>query len=411
MFCSNCGAEIGDSSKFCGICGAPQIQARSYAQQQPLSAGHSQQGYGQQAGTGHPQQGYGQQAGTGQPQQVYGQQAGTGHPQQGYGQQALQGNVQQPLQMYGQIPQKPHMKQTKQKSGTNYIQLQLQARYEQQQAYSQNKAPLKKQPFIVRALPYIVIIVLTLGFSIAALFTESDRMDLALAISCIPGIVLLFLIYRMDRIEPEPLPLMLKLFLGGGFLATLSAIIIEFIIGGMIDLIFEPDTIIYCFLEAFIVAALTEELCKYSVLKLLSWKSPSFNFRFDGVVYSTAVAIGFEVIENVLYLAESAVGTALARAAFPGHCVFGIYMGYYYGQAKTLELDGDIKGSKKMRKKGIITAILIHGSYDFICFLSSAVDDDLLQLVLVLILTIVMVILNITAYKNINKFASEDAHV
>ncbi|MCR5403474.1 MAG: PrsW family intramembrane metalloprotease [Butyrivibrio sp.] len=388
MFCSNCGAEVGDSAKFCGICGAPQIQARSYAQQQPLSEGRPQQGYGQQ------------------PHQVNAQQQ-----QQLNGQMPNQINAQQQQQMYGQMPQQPYMNQPKQKSRTDYIQMQLQARYEQQQAYAQNKNTVKKQPFIVRALPYILIVVLTLGFSIAALFTESDRMDLALAISCVPGIVLLFLIYRMDRIEPEPLPLMLKLFLGGGFLATLSAIIIEFAVGGVIESIFEPNTIVYCFLEAFVVAALTEELCKYAVLKLLSWKSPSFNFRFDGVVYSTAVAIGFEVIENVLYLAESAVGTALARAAFPGHCVFGIYMGYYYGQAKTLELDGDIKGSKQMRKKGIITAILIHGSYDFICFLSSAVDDDLLQLVLVLVLTIVMVILNITAYKNINKFASEDSHV
>lgn len=396
MFCANCGAQIDDNSRFCDVCGAPQIQAKAYVQEPDVV--QPQQTYGQQSQ--QPQQNYGQQIQQSQqPQQTYGQQPQ--QPQQTYGQQ--------PGQFYGQPGQQMYGQQIQPKQ--SYIQVQLQQRYAQQQENAKPQAEQKKQPFLVRALPYIVIVVLTLGFSIAALFTDSDRMDLAIAISCIPGIVLIFLIYRLDRIEPEPIPLLIKLLVGGGFLATLASVIIELIIGAVIDSIFYPGTILYCFLEAFILAAMTEELCKYTVLKLFSWKHPAFNFRFDGVVYSTAVAIGFEMVENVLYLAESAVGTALGRAAFPGHCVFGIYMGYYYGQAKTLELDGDIKGSKAMRKKGILIAILIHGTYDFICFMSSAFDSEVLQLLLILLLTLAMVVLNVTAYKNIKKFASEDAHV
>ncbi len=398
MFCSNCGAKISDESRFCDNCGAPQIQAKAYMQQpQPNLTQPGQQGA--QNPYIQPKQ---QQGNTQQHQMSAQPQAQNPYAHQGYTQPQ-----QPPVQPQAQIPY-AHQGYTQPQQQP--VQPQAQNPYAQQ-GYTQPQQPDSQKKVKVGALHVVMIVVLTLGFSIAALFTDSERMDLALAISCIPGIVLMFLIYKLDRIEPEPIKLLAKLFFAGGILATLTSIIIELIIGAVIDSIFDPGTVIYCFLEAFILAAATEELCKYSFLKLFSWKNPAFNFRFDGVVYSTTVAIGFEIVENILYLAESAVGTALGRAAFPGHCVFGIYMGYYYGQAKTLEINGDRQGAAAMRKKGVIIAILIHGTYDFICFISSAVMSEVVQLLIAFLLTLVMVVLNVTAYKNIKKFASQDAHV
>ena len=272
-------------------------------------------------------------------------------------------------------------------------------------------AVVQEQTFVVRKMPIILIIVLTFGFIISSLFMENGSMDVAMAVSCLPGIILLFLIYKMDRIEPEPKGLMIKLFLAGGFIATTAAVIIETIVESVLGILIYDNGILYCFAQAFIVAAATEELCKYTLLKLFTWKHPAFNFRFDGVVYSTAVAIGFEVVENVLYLIDSTANTAFTRAAFPGHCIFGIYMGYYYGQAKARQLAGDNRGAKALRRKGVLTAILIHGTYDFICFFSEIFESELIQILLFFALTIVMVILNVTAYKNIKKYAFEDKPV
>ncbi|SFG63709.1 PrsW family glutamic-type intramembrane protease [Oribacterium sp. WCC10] len=270
---------------------------------------------------------------------------------------------------------------------------------------------VQRQTFVVRGMPIILIIVLTIGFIISSFFMEDGEADLALMVSCIPGIVLMFLIYKMDRIEPEPVGLMLKLFLGGAFLATTAAGFIESFMGVLIDCLFWWNPVVYCFFEAFILAAATEELCKYFILKSFTWKHPAFNYRFDGVVYSTMLAIGFDIAENLLYIVDSTASTAFLRAAFPGHCVFGIYMGYYYGQAKTHELHGDPVGAKKLRRRGVITAILIHGAYDFICMLSGVVESEAIQIILGILLMIVMVVLNVTAYKNIKKYAYYDSPV
>ena len=268
-----------------------------------------------------------------------------------------------------------------------------------------------KPPFVVKRLPMLLIAVLTLGFIISSFFAQEAEMDLALIVSCVPGIVLLFLIYRLDRIESEPPGLLAKLFFGGALIATIVASMIEVAMDTVISTLFGWYPIIYCFLEAFIMAALTEELCKYAILKMFTWKHPAFNYRFDGVVYSTTVALGFEIFENLMYLVDNTADTAFTRAAFPGHCIFGIYMGYYYGQAKTLELRGDAAGAGAMRRKGIITAVLIHGFYDFVCFMTAATESEILQILLAFMLVVVMVVLNVTAYKNIQKYAYEDAPV
>jgi RsiW-degrading membrane proteinase PrsW (M82 family) len=80
-------------------------------------------------------------------------------------------------------------------------------------------------------------------------------------------------------------------------------------------------------------------------------------FHFDGVVYSTTVAIGFEMVENLLI------------------------------------------------------AMLIHGIYDSVALVSSASDNGLFVLASVLALVIIMCVLNVNAYKNIKKYVHEDRPV
>ncbi len=313
-------------------------------------------------------------------------------------------------------PQNPQMQvpptmQTPPPSQIPYQATQNQAGQIPTQPYVPAQQIEQKDTFYVRKLPMVMIVVMTIGLIITSLTMGAGSMTIAMLVCCIQGIVLIVLIYKLDSIEPEPVGLLVKLFLFGAILVPIGAMIVEEILQAVVNFVFWPGTILNNIATAFIVAAFTEEMGKYLVLKKLTWKHPAFNYRFDGIVYSTTVAIGFEVIENLLYLLGSDASTAYLRTAFPGHCIFGIYMGYYYGQAKSLEMNGDIAGSAKMRRKGVIAAITIHGIYDAVAMISDGSDNDLLIIGSLLVLFVLMCVLNVNAYKNIKKFAHEDRPV
>ena len=115
--------------------------------------------------------------------------------------------------------------------------------------------------------------------------------------------------------------------------------------------------------HAFVVAGSTEELFKFLVLYLLVWKNPNFNEKFDGIVYAVFVSLGFAGVENVLYVMDGGMQTALTRAitAVPAHAIFGITMGYYLGIAHMYK---ELKG--KYLARALLVPILLHGIYDFI---------------------------------------------
>ena len=152
---------------------------------------------------------------------------------------------------------------------------------------------VQKQTVYTRKLPIFIIVLLTLGFSIVGFSGGFGGATLALALSTIPGIVLMVLIYRLDRIEPERIGLLVKLFIGGGTVGIIVAVAVSLLFQVFLGYIFEPGTFLYVLIDAFLVTALVEESSKFLVLKKITWKHPAFNYRFDGVVYSTTVAIGF----------------------------------------------------------------------------------------------------------------------
>ncbi len=91
MFCSNCGTQIPDDSKFCPNCGAKSAAP---------AGGQPQQGQPQQAQYNQPQQGQYNQPQQGQPQQQYNQQQQQfNQQQQQYNQQAQWANQAAPTQV------------------------------------------------------------------------------------------------------------------------------------------------------------------------------------------------------------------------------------------------------------------------------------------------------------------------
>ena len=150
----------------------------------------------------------------------------------------------------------------------------------------------------------------------------------------IPPLILLRGIYRLDKIEKEPAG-MIKRLLWWGVISAIPAIALEELAA---ILIFRSGLRmdIMILIENFVGVALVEEGCKYFFLKKKTWNDPEFNYRFDAIVYAVSVSLGFAAIENIFYVVFSGLGTAVVRAflSIPGHCIFGIYMGYYYGKAR-----------------------------------------------------------------------------
>ena len=163
-----------------------------------------------------------------------------------------------------------------------------------------------------------------------------------LLLALAPACVLLFYIWKKDKSEKEPPGLLLLLFFGG-VLSCLPASILETLLITPIEQAFGFDDattiadggvsfVIGSFLEYFFGVALVEEGLKFLVMFLLTHKSRHFNSLFDGMIYAIFVSLGFAAFENIFYVFDYGVGTALVRAVMsvPGHMFFAVFMGYYY---------------------------------------------------------------------------------
>lgn len=185
-------------------------------------------------------------------------------------------------------------------------------------------------------------------------------------LAALPAIALIIYIYKQDKVEKEPVGLLLKLLLLGA-LSIITALIGEIAGDKIISLFVSGDSMAYAYIDCFLIVAVCEELGKFFALKIGSWKSRHFNFKFDGVVYAVCTSLGFALVENILYVIEGGVALAVTRAltAVPAHAIFGVMMGIYYGRAKQCESLNDITGMKRNFKKAVIIPVILHGFYDF----------------------------------------------
>ncbi|MBR3225908.1 MAG: PrsW family intramembrane metalloprotease [Atopobiaceae bacterium] len=189
---------------------------------------------------------------------------------------------------------------------------------------------------------------------------------LIMVLAVLPAVFLIIYIYKKDKHDKEPFGLLASLFVLGA-LTTISSMIVEVAFGSIAGMILPPDSIPYKFIENFFIVAATEEVGKYVVLRLRTWKSPEFNYTFDAVVYAVVVSLGFATLENILYLMNGSLETAIARAVLsvPGHAINGVFMGFFYGVAKHAQRMGNNKRCSTNLWLALIAPVIIHGLYDF----------------------------------------------
>ena len=222
-----------------------------------------------------------------------------------------------------------------------------------------------------------------------------------ISLAILPAIVLFIVIWRSDKTEKEPLGLLLRLFLFGAA-SVAFAILVGTWSTDIVASFLDKESMLFIAIDNFILTALVEEGGKYFVLKKGSWKHPAFNYTFDGVVYAVVVSLGFATLENILYVLDGGLSTAITRAiiSVPGHAMDGVFMGFYYGLAKK----ADVRGEQGLRRSNLIKALLVptllHGFYDF-C-LSTPYD------IFLLIFLVFEVIFTIVTIRKVRKLSKED---
>lgn len=182
----------------------------------------------------------------------------------------------------------------------------------------------------------------------------------------LPATILMRYVYRLDRVEKEPKPLLYRLILGGvlaAFMAMLLETVGEAILSGIEESVSNNA---FQIMTATMVG-LSEEYAKLHFLKRYSWNNGHFNFRFDGVVYAIFVSLGFAAFENILYVfSYGGIEIALQRAilSIPAHMSFAVYMGIFYGRAKMFDVRGNRGACSRNLWLAYIIAVSLHAFYD-----------------------------------------------
>ena len=184
-----------------------------------------------------------------------------------------------------------------------------------------------------------------------------------LVAALLPAIVLLVFVYHKDKVEKEPIGLIVRVFLLGVVAGPIAAIL-ETILMSTFESIL-PTGLVLLFLDYFVGVAAVEEALKYLALSTVK-NNPAFNYVFDGVVYAVAAALGFAALENVLYVMDGGFEVAVQRAIFsvPGHCADGVVMGCFFGLAKQREAHGNKSGARTYYWLAFLLPVIEHGFYD-----------------------------------------------
>ncbi|MUW14809.1 PrsW family intramembrane metalloprotease [Halorubrum sp. CBA1125] len=228
---------------------------------------------------------------------------------------------------------------------------------------------------ITRSTKALVVFVALLGLlAILGSFGLGLVFDPAVAVlvglSAIPALGLAAYVYVSDVTTGEPLSLLVATFLLSILTATFAAVL-----NSVAQPFFQPFGFLGMVVFFFVIVGPIEETVKLLAVRLYAYTDDRFDAVIDGAVYGAIAGLGFAVIENLVYIAQSveladltlgiaALGagdgiTALRALAGPGHVVYSAYAGYYLGLAKFNPGD---RGPIVV--KGLVLAALIHALYN-----------------------------------------------
>lgn len=182
---------------------------------------------------------------------------------------------------------------------------------------------------------------------------------LIVASAIAPALLLLWLVVAADS-RPEP-PRIVWISVGLGALSCIPAALVELWLRRHVPII--GSTTLAGFETALLFAGIPEESIKVSIIAAIALRARDFDEPMDGVVYGTAVGLGFAAVENVVYVASNThwAFVAIMRGVLsvPGHGAFGAIAGAYVARARFGGALGAHRTSRWRRPRLFLSAWLI----------------------------------------------------
>ncbi len=203
----------------------------------------------------------------------------------------------------------------------------------------------------------------------------------------------LYLIYRYDRFEPEPVKCVLLVGGFGGLISSIPAIVLNtaaasFLgMGDFVNKFSGAEAAGYNILIFSVFVGLNEEFWKAFIAVMILKRLKEFNEPIDALIYSMSIALGFAAFENISYTVAGGFGTLLARSftAVPLHAGLasiwgsGISRARYYNDGKYF----------RTLIPYVISAALIHALYNYIQFINY---DNPFSLIIALIFALFIIV-------------------
>jgi protease PrsW len=199
-----------------------------------------------------------------------------------------------------------------------------------------------------------------------------------------PALLFLWLVVAADS-RPEP-PRVVWFAFGLTAVLTVPVGLVESWLQAHVH--FTTNPTLAPFQKALVLAGMPEEIFKVSIIAAVALRSRYFDEPMDGVVYGTAVGLGFATVENVLYVLSAKAGwesVAILRAllSVPFHGALGAIAGGYIARARFSGALGAHRADHWRRYRLFALAYLIpivmHAVFDGAMFTVSSAGPKVTQ--------------------------------
>src|SRR5215475_2829031 len=188
----------------------------------------------------------------------------------------------------------------------------------------------------------------------------------------IPAVLWLGFFYLMDRHEPEPKQLVAGVCVLGALVAAPLSDFVQYQAVPPVALAahglspFSLDRV----LDAVLIVGLSQEMCKYAVVRYTIYMSREFDEPMDGIVYMMACGTGFAAWVNFHRLSGQnhevhlSIGAAQAVVTTLAHASFAGVLGYVMGRAKFSRRRAPARGILVML--GLLLAAAFNGQFTLV---------------------------------------------
>jgi RsiW-degrading membrane proteinase PrsW (M82 family) len=178
-------------------------------------------------------------------------------------------------------------------------------------------------------------------------------------------------------------------------------------------LIISNEKIYDIFITAFILAGFMEELTK--ILPLIRIINNKYITNPRALwVYGVCVGAGFACFENIFYVIQGGLATAIVRSVLsvPLHCCTGLLMGMKMSIYKFRDKLSTTGCSKFKYFKALLLPILIHSLFDFVLMIGEEIDSSVYIFLAIMILLVTYLYLRFLLIKLEKEFENtENIHV